>query len=263
MEENNFAAGFQREGEITFPTETNSDETAADSQSEKGTETDTQSSEGDNTQTEEDKLPFHKNPRWTQRETEWNQRFNDQEKRHQDDLKSIREEFKEARKDNAEQTKIPSWFGGTQEQWDAYRADRDAELIAAEDRAEKRAIDKIKNERGSEDKAVKDATEYLHSEVDAIQADKVLNPTGAKIDAEKLLKIVLDNQLIDTKGRWNYRAGFKIMNGTQATAPAPKPKTEEKKAIADASTSNKGAAGGNDSKPSIATSQSFKNNRPW
>jgi len=80
-------------------------------------------------------------------------------------------------------------------------------------------------------------------------------------DAEKLLKTVLDNQLIDTKGRWNYRAGWKILTG-QTAAPKPKPTGSDKKDLADATA--KGSAGGGDPKPKpYMTSADFKKDRPW
>ena len=72
---------------------------------------------------------------------------------------------------------------------------------------------------------------------------------------------MLDNKLIDTEGRWNYRAGMRILNGMQA-APAKKPDTTDKKQVAAASTS--GGTGGGDPKPkSYMTSADFKKDRPW
>jgi transcriptional regulator with XRE-family HTH domain len=263
------AAAFQREGEDSSVTESTEDETSADSQSEdENKEGDTQSPGGETSTQGEAELPFHEHPRWKERESEWDKRFNDQEVRHQDDLKAIREEFGTARKDNAEQTKIPVWFGGTQEQWDAYRADRDAELKSAADAA----IERLNKDRDTatqtEEKKVAEATNYLRSEIAAIESDKTLNPSGTKIDeatTAKLLKVVLDNQLIDTQQRWNYRAGWKILNGSTAT-PAPKPKppvTTEKKDVADA-TIDKGGSGETKTK-TYMTGSDFKKPgaRPW
>lgn len=264
MNEDNFAAGFQREGEITFPTETNDEETGADSQSDKDNRDEgTHSPDGDTNNQDDKDTPFHEHPRWKQREDEWNKRFNDQEQRHQDDLKALREEFGSARKANEQNTKIPAWFGGTQEQWDAYRADRDAELKEAEERAIKRLTTEKESKEKAESDAVAEATAYMKSEITAIESDKVLNPTGAKIDqktAEKLLKTVLDNELIDTKGRWNYRAGWRLMNGTTAQ-PVKKPDTTEKKEVAAATSST--TTRGEKKESQIATSDTFKKDRPW
>lgn len=259
------AAAFRQEGEAPFTIESTEDETSADSHSEdENKERDTQSPDGEKDSQGDDKTPFHEHPRWKERESEWDKRFNDQELRHQDDLKSIREEFGSARKENAEQTKIPVWFGGTQEQWEAYRADRDTELKSAADKA----IERLNTERETtvknEEKAVADATTYLRSEIAAIEGDKTLNPSGSKIDeatTAKLLKVVLDNQLIDTQQRWNYRAGWKILNGG---APAPKtkePTNTEKKKVVEAI--NDKGSGGEPKTRTYMTHKDFEKSRPW
>lgn len=259
MNEDNHAAAFRHEGDPVV-TESTEEETPAAPQAEEANQGgDNPPPEGDNTQGDDDKVPFHKHPRWTEREEEWTKRFNEQEARHQEDLKSIREEFGEARKENRENTEIPSWFGGTQEQWAAYRKDRDQELKQAEERAIERLSKARDESTQAETKAVEEATAYLNSEVAAIEADKALNPTGAKIDKEALLKVVLENELIDSKGRWNYRAGMKILSGQPK--PAPKaPDTREKKEIASATG---GTDRGETKPPQVATSETFKKERPW
>lgn len=214
-----------------------------------------QNKDGDKGTKKDEDGGFLDHPRWKEREEDWKKRFNDQETRHQADLKAIRDEFGAARKDNAGETKIPSWFGGTQEQWDAYRADRDTEIKAAEERA----VERVKGEKTAEDKAVKEATDYMQSEISAIESDKELNPDGSKVDPNKLLKFVLDNDLVDSKGRWNYRAGFRIMKANGGTGAQNN--TGDRKKIAGATTSESKA----ESKPqAFKTSADFKGNkRPW
>lgn len=255
----NTMAQTRREGDPAFP-ESKENENSSSSPEGKETEKDQTHSPdgGQNNQDDPNKdLPFHEHPRWKEREKAWEDRFNTQETRHQEDLRKIREEFGAARKENAQNTEIPPWFGGTQEQWDAYRKDRDTELKAAEDRA----YERLKNEKSSEDKAVKEATDFMNAEIAAIESDKELNPSGEKIDANKLLKIVLDNDLIDSKGRWNYRAGFRILQG-QTTVKTEQNNTGDRKKLAGASIAdNKG-----ESKPSnIKTSSDFRKPgaRPW
>jgi hypothetical protein len=124
----------------------------------------------------------------------------------------------------------------------------------AAERAEKRVAAKAQEQ----DQAVKEATDYMQSELQAIEADEDLNPKKAKVDPNKLLKIVMDNDLIDSKGRWNYRAGWKILQ-TEAGAP-PKPNTDRKK-IASATTSGTPAE---PAKPqAFKTSDDFQKSRPW
>lgn len=253
---------IRNEGEPAFPEVDTENENSASSpevQDEKETEDDTtQSPEGDeNTQEDPEKdVPFHEHPRWKEREKNWEDRFNAQETRHQDELKSIREEFGQARKDNAEATEIPSWFGGDQDAWNEYRKWEDDKLA----KAEARAIEKLKSEKATEDKAVREATEFLQSEVNTIQTDKTLNPDGLKVDQNKLLKIVLDNQLVDTRGRWNYRAGWMILRG-QTQKADDKPDANEKR-------KNLAGALNSDSKPEkkpapYKTNEDFRNNKPW
>ncbi len=214
-----------------------------------------QNKDGEGNGTGEKDGGFLDHPRWKEREEDWKKRFNDQETRHQADLQAIREEFGTARKDNAKETKIPSWFGGTQEQWDAYRTDRDQEIKAAEERA----IERVKGEKSAEEKAIKEATDFMQAEIAAIESDKELNPDGSKVDPNKLLKIVLDNELVDSKGRWNYRAGFKIMKANGGTTTQNT--TGDRKKIAGATTSESKA----ESKPqAFKTGADFKGGkRPW
>lgn len=235
-----------------------------DSPSEKDQDGDTHSPDGDkdkNNQDDSDKdTPFHEHPRWKERETEWDKRFNDQESRHQDDLKKIREEFGQARKENAEQVKIPSWFGGDKEQWDEYRADRDKELKEAMDKTREETIQNFKSETTEADSKVKEATEYLQAEVKVLSTDKTLNPDGSNVPLEKLVKFTIENELVDTKGRWNYRAAFKMMKA-QGLITSPKTVTEDRKKIG-AVTTDKDSKGEPVTK-TFKTSKDFKTNKPW
>jgi len=196
-------------------------------------------------------VPFDEHPRWKERESEWKNRFNEQEKRHQDDIAELRKEFGQNRKE--ENSQIPSWFGGTQEQWDQYREWTDKQRKDAEDNALKR----ISETQSAQEKAVKEATEYMKTEMASIENDKTLNPEGKKIDPNKLLKIVVDNDLIDSKGRWNYRAGWRLMQADKTSAA---PNIKDRKQIADATNSS----GKGEPKPkNFKTTDDFKSNRPW
>lgn len=248
----------ERDNSTSSPDETNHDGDDASPDADKK-----------NNQDDPDKdKPFHEHPRWLAREQEWTERFNSQEQRHGEDLKKaldgIRSEFGDKREANAEQTKIPSWFGGTQEQWDSYRADRDAELKTAEERAEARAIEKIKGEKSSQDEAVKKATDHMEGEMKVIATDKTLNPEGLKFDEAKLVQFTIDNQLVDLKGNWNYRAAFEIMKARGSIKPTTTTTvTKDRKALADATIEKK--PGGEPTQKDFKTSSDFKKPgaRPW
>ncbi len=177
-------------------------------------------------------------------------------------VEKIREEFGAQRQVNADAKKIPPWFGGNQAQWDQYREWFDGQLKAAEDRAVTGTIEKAREATTAEKKAVEDATTYFQGELAAITADKKLNPSGKPIDPNALLKAVLDNELVDTKGRWNYRAGMRFLNSHTAASHAPKG-DKEKKELAGATLDGPGAGGGDPKPKSFKTPADFRKKRPW
>jgi len=249
---------FRTEGDRAFPVadkeNNNSSSSSEGEDNDSGQADSSTDSNGDVSKGTKEDAGFLDHPRWKEREDDWKTRFNDQESRHQTDLKAIREEFGTARKDNAGAVKIPSWFGGNQEQWDAYRTDRDEEIKQAEERA----IERVKGESSAKEKAITQATEYMQNQISELEADKELNPDGSKIDSNKLLKFVLDNDLVDSKGQWNYKAGFKIMKANSSSNFGT---NKDRKAMAGATTSESKA----ESTPKeYKTSADFKgSNRPW
>lgn len=246
---------FRHEGQPAFGADTENENSESTEETDKTNETDGASSETDEEEESQDSdgKPLNEHPRWKKREEEWNDKFATQAQEHKDAIEALRAEFGDKRQANADQTKIPSWFGGDQAQWDSYRADRDAELAAAE----QRAADRINAKHEEQTKAVKEATDFMKNELAVIQTDKVLNPTGGKIDPNKLLKIVIDNDLVDSKGRWNYRAGMKIYGQTK-TGPSVK----DRKEIVAATNSD---AKGETKASTFKTSADFKKPgaRPW
>ncbi len=267
---------FRQEGEPAFNTDTENDNSADSSSentnidqtpsSEENNNTDANNQNGDdqNGQKKDDNnLANH--PRWQERENDWTKRFNEQEQRHVSELAKIRQEFEEKLKGFAPKTEsnqtiqMPSWFGGTEEQWKEFQK-WNQEAIS---QAKAEAVKEIETRTGAEQKAIDDATKYLNDEVSAIESDKELNPTGAKIDRNKLMKIVLDFKLVDTEGRWNYRAGWAFLrNQISSQKNNGKNIVDEKKNIAGASIGDKKS----DTKPpSFMTSEDFSKpgNRPW
>ena len=265
-------ADTSAEDEYTFnPPKESERRNSTDSPSETDQNEDTDSpdrEEDKNNQEDTDKeKPFNEHPRWKERESEWNGKFNEQEKRHQEELtraiQGIREEFKENKRE-ANSSKIPTWFGGDQEMWDEYRSDLQADLQAAEDRARRGALEEINSKSSVQDKAVKEATDYMNTEVEVISTDKTLNPDGLKVDTNSLVKFTIENELVDTKGRWNYRAAFKLMKASGIIKPKDKVTTSpERKALAEATIdkSNKGEP----TLKTYKTSLDFKKpgGRPW
>lgn len=244
---------FRREGESPFETDNDKDKSEESSTEETNTEEDPSPEGEKSTQEEKEQPPFKDHPRWKEREEEWNTRFNSQESRHAEDIRKLREEFGGDKPEN-KNTEIPAWFGGNQAAWDAYRSDRDAELAGAVDAA----LSKITTAKTDEEKAVAEATVYMQTELQNLENDKELNPDSLKINAEELLQIVIDNDLIDTKGRWNYKAGFKIYKAS--AKPVEKKVVTGNKELAAATTSD---SKGEQKPQPFKTTADFKKNRPW
>lgn len=276
--------GFRKEGEPAFPSTNTENGNSAASSPETPNATQTPSQGGEqstaNTQdggapkTEEvidwSKFPdFTKHPRWQEREEDYKKRFNDQEKRHVDEIAKLREEFLGKGKQQQPQQgqegasnlpdEVPAWFGGDQEQWNEFKSWNDKNLANA--RSAWETEQKQKSE--AEANAIKEATDFMNSELTAIESDKELNPQGIKFDADtknKLMHIADKFQLVDTQGRWNWRAAFAFYKNQLAQGTANT--IQEKKDIAAATmTENKAEP----QTPHYKTSADFSKpgERPW
>lgn len=253
------SAQFRTEGTPAFPVENTESDNSAASPAETTDTTQTPSPEGEQTpaQPEADgekgkDRGFADDPRWQERETDWKNRFNEQETRHTDELKKLNESIPtliaEALKqagvsketpagptNNAPQ-QIPSWFGGDEQQWAEFQTWNNGLIAQAEDRGAQKAQKAIEEKTTAEQKAIEDATNYMNSEISTIESDKTINPQGVKVDRNKLLKFTIDNDLVDSNGRWNYKAAFKLMTGANASAPANQ---DRKKIAAETTSDNK------------------------
>lgn len=262
---------FKTEGQPAFPVENGENDNSSSSSEGKETNTDqNQSQEGDQNSGADNKdggegdKGFADHPRWIERETQWKDRFNQQEKRHADEIENLRKEIESIKGGNkpatqnndSAPTEVPSWFGGDDKQWKEFVAWNQNLLKGVSESA----IKSIDERSTAEQAKIDEATKFFTDEVARIESDKTINPTGDKIDQNKLLKFVMDNDLVDSKGRWNYKAGFLLMKA-QGTGK----KTavlDEKKKIAGASASDKRSDPG----PSeVTSSEDFKKPgaRPW
>src|SRR6185503_20174782 len=96
---------------------------------------------------------------------------------------------------------IHSWFGGDETAWKAYQADQ-VQII---EQAKEKAIKEIDERTSKQQAQIKEANEHFERSIADIEAD------GYKVDRNKLLKFVADNELVDTQGRWAYEKGFEFM----------------------------------------------------
>ena len=255
---------FKTEGTPIFPVE-NKEETSTDS----STESDNTDQTGSSTQDKKEVADktggadnFADHPRWKEREEDWKKRYNEQEERHTAELAKFREDI-DARfrtKPPDAPVEVPSWFGGDENSWKEFQIWNQTHISKAKEEARTEALKEIETKSAMEQKAIADATSYFQEQVAVIESDKAINPEGVKVDRNKLLKFVLDNELVDTKGRWNYRAAFQMMKSGITSTKADA--TNERKQIAGATTSENRAE---TKPPAYMTSTDFNKPgaRPW
>jgi hypothetical protein len=272
MENENSKTWFKPEGEPISPeadmeNDNSTDLSTVDESQEKETTTEaTPQSEEDKTQTEENansdggddknaKLDdFAKHPAWQKREDKWKDRFNEQELKHSDEIAKIREEMQEGFKQAKETpVDVPNWFGGDEDQWEQFQ-EWNKGLI---DKAKEDAKNEVLAKSQEDQQRIDEATEYMNEQIAEIESE-----TGEKVDKNKLLKFTLENELVDTKGRWNYRVAHKLMKVDSLKKNDNSKSIEEKKKIAGATTSKSRPE---TEKPNFMTNEDFENqaNRPW
>jgi len=266
------AATFGREGSPAFPTETGTENPASSPEDQtpseqtlspeenktpeapEGTPEGTEGEQAKNNENAGD-AGLAKHPRWKEREDDWKGRFNDQESRHVEEMRKMNEKIEGLSNQKPPETKeptgdIPSWFGGDESQWAEFQTWNDGLVKQGRDEA----LKEINSKSDKENKAVAEATQYFKDQVIELEGD------GSKVDRNKLLKFTIDNDLVDSKGRWNYKAAHTMMQGNVRTTNTEK--LDKKKQIAVATTSEKTS----ETKPSdIMTSKDFENptNRQW
>jgi hypothetical protein len=183
------------------------DPTASESQPEKK-ETEKPAQEGDNTP--EEKLPFHKHPRWI---------------KHQQELIETREKLAKLESERAKtgEVVLPDWwktqYGDTDESKQRYAAvvQKDGEL----DWIKQQVKEELRAEKEAESAHVKEGEEYVDTQV------QEMTDEGLKFDRNELLKFMVDFQkefgsgaLIDTAGNYDFRKSLTLMNKMNPPAPA-------------------------------------------
>jgi hypothetical protein len=222
--ENDFLANLPKEGSDPFadletdtPTGSPAD-TKPESNEEDKPET------GDNTA--HDNLPFHKHPRWIERENELKELREREELRASEiaELKAFKEEA--AKKLEPATTQIPEWFrelyGENTAAWNKYvehEASREKEI-------EQRVIERQKQEAEKQQADIQKWNKWVDSEVSKLEAE------GHTFDKNKLIKTMLEYRPTDENNNFDFKAGFRIyqaMEGKDDSHAA----SQAKKVLAD------------------------------
>ena len=237
--EPNPSTEVRHEGDPAFPVEPEQKKTAPESSTEtKPEETTTDPSpEVKKEDVTPAAVPFHEDPKvqdYINRQVE----------------KRLDEGLKEKFAPKEEDVSIPAWFGGDAEAWKLYQADQQ-KLI---DEAKSATIKEIEGKKQSEDEAQRKALEYFNSSV------KEIETSGTKVDRNKLLKFVIDNELIDGQGRWNYKKGFEFMQALESVPKDPAALNQRKEIAASTTSDTKAEA----QPKTFKTPNDFRGgNRPW
>lgn len=189
-------SGVQQEGEIAFPEEK---ETLTESPTESNqTDESSESSAEDKAEDVKAEVPFHEHPRFKELIEEKNTL-----KTELQELRSFKEQTQPLIERFTPKDEItpPAYWGGDADSYKLFLEDQ--RRLAQE--VEDRAVQRIKAEQEGEDKRIREANEWFEKSVSDIES------TGFKVDRNKLLKTAMDFELVDTQGRWNYKAAAEIL----------------------------------------------------
>lgn len=193
--------------------------------------------EGDNTPNE-DNIPFHKHPRWIERENELRTLREEKEQmaRSLDELNSFKEEVSEKlSKTDAQDSDIPEWFselyGENQVAWNKYQQHEQAKEAELEERFINRQIQE-------QQKAQEETNHWNKWVEDGING---LVAKGHKFDRNELIKTMLDYRPTDENNNLDFDAGYRILEATKANKDVPdSAKSTARKQLADTTTKSTG-----------------------
>jgi hypothetical protein len=174
----------------------------------------------------EDNLPFHKHPRWIERENELNE-LKEREEEMARELAELR-----TSRDSHVATDIPPWFselyGDNQTAWEKYSEHEQA-------RTEEIKASILSHQQEEEMRAQKEA-EHWNKWVDNQIED--LASEGKKFDRNKLIKVMLDYSPTDANNNLDFDKGYSIYEALEGKPDTAK--SEARKQLADTTTVTKG-----------------------
>jgi len=172
---------------------------------------------------EEDNIPFHKHPRWIERENE---------------LQALRERDAERDRQIAEltaaqqsktSTTIPDWFselyGDNQPAWEKYSVHEQART----EEIEQRILARQQEEQAKAAKEEQFFQNWIDQEVAKLEAE------GLKFDKNELMKTMLDYSPTDGNNNLDFKKGFAIYEALKKE-PVNTEKSDARKQLADTTT---------------------------
>ena len=224
-EEDNVLANIPKEGGDPF--EGLGEETSTESLPEKKQE-EVKPVQGNNT--EEDNIPFHKHPRWIERDNELRSLRERDEAREKEiaDLREFRKNTDQKLSDMPNSnTVVPQWFktlyGDNIEAWEQYsehdkatREEMKSEILEAQRQEVQKAQDQEKY-----------WVKWVDTEMGKLEAK------GYKFDRDELAQVILKTRPSDEKGNLDFEAGYETYIARKGTQPSTTPQSQARKQIAD------------------------------
>lgn len=182
--------------------------------------------EGDNTPAD---LPFHKHPRWIERENELKSLRERDEERAKEiaDLKAFKEETSKRYESDSE---IPDWFkelyGDNKLAWQKYEQHEKTK----EEEIERRVIEKQQQATQQAAAETQHWNKWVDDELEKLKAE------GNQFDRNELIKTMLDYRPTDENNNFDFKKGFAIYEALKSKEdPA---KSIARKQLADATTTS-------------------------
>lgn len=176
------------------------------------------------TSKEEDNLPFHKHPRWIEREQEL------QELRERDAERDRQIAELTAAQESKDSADIPDWFselyGDNKTAWEKYNAheqDRTNEI-------ERRILAKQQEEQNKATQEEKFYGEWIDNEVAKLEAE------GLKFDRNELIKTMVEYSPTDGDNNLDFHKGYNIYQALKVQPDTEK--SDARKQLADTATTS-------------------------
>lgn len=223
MEEQDILADVKQEGSDPFAGMGETPSESLPEKKEEGEEAPVVEEEKD------ENVPFHKHPRWIERENELSElrESNETTSRELEELKAMKETQSKG------DSEIPAWFselyGENEKAWQKYNEHEQQRT----EEIETRILTKQQEEAQKQVDETNKWNKWVDSEVDRLKED------GHTFDRNKLIKVMLDYSPTDANNNLDFEKGIKIyeaMEGEPDTA-----KSDARKVLADtATTTTKG-----------------------
>lgn len=148
----------------------------------------------------DDTVPFHKHPRWIERENE----LKSLREREEENARVLAEltAFKEeaTKRFDPQDTSVPDWFGGTAEAWQKYQEHESSR----ESQIEQKVLDRQEQVKQQAQADVQKWNAWVDTEVAKLESD------GLKFDRNELIKTMLDYRPTDDQNNFDFKKGYQI-----------------------------------------------------